>query len=183
MATGKQTAAKPEGGDGKATPAAAVPAWKFLRHGLALGAAVLIADLVSKWVIVELVMDPPRVVPVLPGFNIILTYNRGVSFSLCDACGPYVLSALALAVCAGLVWWLRKAETPMLGLALGAIIGGALGNVVDRLRFGAVVDFLDVYLPVTGWPHWPAFNVADSGVFLGVIFVLADGIFAGRAKT
>jgi signal peptidase II len=71
----------------------------------------------------------------------------------------------------------------MLGLALGAIIGGALGNVVDRLRFGAVVDFLDVYLPVTGWPHWPAFNVADSGVFLGVIFVLADGIFAGRAKT
>lgn len=183
MATGKQTTAKPEGGDGGEAPAAIVPAWKFLRPGLALGAAVLIADLVSKWVILELVMDPPRVVPVLPGFNLILTYNRGVSFSLCDDCGRYVLSALALAVCAGLVWWLRKAETPMLGLAIGAIIGGALGNVVDRLRFGAVVDFLDVYVPGTDWPHWATFNVADSAVVLGVIFVLADGIFAGRAKT
>ena len=167
--------------DGAAAPdEAAVANWTFLPIGLAGAAIVLAADQISKWVIVDLVMDPPRIISVLPVFNLVLVYNRGVSFGLCDSCGAYVLSALAVAVSGGLVWWLRKAETRLLALALGVIIGGAIGNVVDRLRFEAVVDFLDFFIP--GYAHGPAFNVADSAIFAGVAIILLDAFIAGRVK-
>lgn len=156
-----------------------------LRLALVLAGAVFGLDQLSKWLILELVMDPPRVVPVLPFFNLVLVFNRGVSFGLFgshSAWGPYLLSALAVAVAVALAFWARRAETPLLAGAIGAIIGGAIGNVVDRLRFGAVVDFLDVYLPGTALPHWPAFNVADSAIVVGVVLVALDGLFAGRGK-
>ena len=126
-------------------------------------------------------MDPPRIIPVLPIFNIVLVHNTGVSFGLFGDAGQYVLSAVALAVCGGLIWWLRGAETRLLAIGIGAIIGGALGNVIDRVRLGAVVDFLDFY--IAGYPHFPAFNLADSAITVGVCLVLVDGLFAGRAKT
>lgn len=156
-----------------------------LRLSLGLAGAVFVLDQLSKWVILELVMDPPRVVPVLPFFNLVLVHNRGVSFGLFggdSAWGPYVLSALAVAVSVALVFWARRADTRLLAGAIGAIIGGAIGNVIDRLRFGAVVDFLDFHLPGTGLPHWPAFNVADSAIVVGVALVALDGLFAGRRK-
>jgi signal peptidase II len=83
-----------------------------------------------------------------------------------------------IAVC--LIFWLRQAERRLIALALGFIIGGAVGNVVDRLLHGAVVDFLDFHL--AGWHFW-AFNVADSGISVGVVLLLIDGLFAGREKS
>jgi signal peptidase II len=158
----------------------------FRLFGLGLGVAALIIvlDQLSKWVILKnFDMVAPRVIPVFPGFNLVLVYNKGVSFGQMAWLGPWTLSALALAISVALVFWLRKAETRLLATALGIVIGGAIGNVIDRIRFGAVVDFLDVYIPGTDWPHWPAFNVADSAIVVGVGLIILDGLFAERSKS
>lgn len=155
---------------------------RLFRLGLGMALVVLVLDQASKWVIRDIVMVPPRTIPVFPSFNLALVYNPGVSFGQMDWLGPWALSALAIAISAGLVVWLRKAETTLLAAALGIIIGGAIGNVIDRIRFGAVVDFLDFYVPGTDWPHWPAFNVADSAIVVGVGLIILDGLIAERAK-
>lgn len=157
-----------------------------MRLTLLLAAAVLLLDQLSKWAMVELVLDDRRRIAVLPFFNFSLVYNPGISFGLLGsdaAWGPYVLSAVAVAVCVALFFWARRAETRMLAVAIGLVIGGAIGNVIDRLRFGAVVDFLDFYIPGTQLPHWPAFNVADAAIVIGVGLILVDGLFASRAKS
>ena len=159
------------------------PATWRLGGGAAL--AVLVLDQASKWLVLAWAMQPPRVVPVAPFFNLVLArWNRGISFSLFDSgapVAPWILSGLALGIVAGLVWWLRRLDRRWPALGVGLVIGGALGNVVDRLRFGAVVDFLDFHL--AGF-HWPAFNLADSAISVGVAVLLADGLFARpeRAK-
>lgn len=157
-----------------------------MKLALILAALVLLFDQLSKWAVVELVMSPPRTIPVTGFFNLILTHNCGVSFGflndaeLCDSViMPWVLSLLAVAVVAGLFYWLKRQPERLLALAIGLVAGGALGNVVDRLRVGAVVDFLDFHL--SGTLHWPAFNLADSAITLGVLVLLIDGLF-GRSS-
>lgn len=167
-------------------------AWVFWA-GLAVAVVVALLDQVSKWAITSLVMDPACVappftqpgcaIPVLSFFNLTLVYNPGVTFGLGGELGPLVLSALALAIAVGLVVWLRRVDSLLLAIAVGGIIGGAIGNVIDRLRFGAVVDFLDVYIPGSALPHWPAFNLADSAIVVGVGIIVIDGLIAGRGKT
>jgi signal peptidase II len=100
---------------------------------------------------------------------------------------PQALSAFAILVSAGLIYWLSRVENRLIALGIGFIAGGALGNVIDRFRFGAVFDFLDFYLTTGGgreW-HWPAFNLADSSIFVGVALLLFDGLFhrVDRART
>jgi signal peptidase II len=94
--------------------------------------------------------------------------------------GPYILSALALAIAAGMLVWLFRASRAIPAVALGLVIGGALGNVIDRLRLGAVFDFIDVHL---GSYHWPAFNLADSALSIGVVLLIIDGLFDGGGKS
>ncbi|WP_207478075.1 signal peptidase II [Arenibaculum pallidiluteum] len=151
--------------------------------GLAAALVCILLDQASKWWILEVVMQPPRVIEVTSFFNLVLAWNRGVSFSLFyshhDAM-PWVLSALALGIVAYLLNWLRRAERAWTALALGLVIGGALGNVIDRVRFQAVVDFLDVH--AAGW-HWPAFNVADAGICVGVAMLVLDGLFVRPEKS
>jgi signal peptidase II len=114
-------------------------------------------------------------------FNLVLTFNRGVSFGLFNAAGgtgnALVFSLVAGAIVLGLVWWLGRATSPLLAVAIGMIIGGAVGNVVDRIRLGEVVDFLDFH--IGSW-HWPAFNLADSAICLGVAALLLDGLLLRR---
>jgi signal peptidase II len=117
-------------------------------------------------------------------FNLVLTYNRGMSFGLFNTgagggAGPGALlfSLAAAMIVAGLVYWLSRVTSPLLAIAIGLIIGGAVGNVVDRIRLGAVVDFLDFH--VGPW-HWPAFNVADSAICVGVAAMLLDGLLLHR---
>ncbi len=144
----------------------------------ALGAVlVIILDQISKWVILTQVMDPPATLTVLPIFDLVLAWNRGVSFSMfsSDAAHiPYLLAGFALLVAVVLGFWLRRVRNPLPAWGLGLVIGGALGNVIDRLRFGAVIDFL--YFHYAGW-GWPAFNVADSAITVGVGLLLIDGLF------
>jgi signal peptidase II len=85
--------------------------------------------------------------------------------------------ALAGVVSIGLLWWLGRVETRLAALSIGLVLGGAVGNVVDRLRFGAVFDFLDVH--AWGW-HWPAFNLADSAISVGVVLLLLESLSGAR---
>ncbi|MCC7272132.1 MAG: signal peptidase II [Alphaproteobacteria bacterium] len=154
-------------------------------RGFALAAAVLAADQATKaWAIDYLAVQAPlgrgRVEPVTDFFNLVVVWNRGVSFGLFQADAAITrwgLAAIALAVAVGLSFWLVRARHGLVAAALGLIIGGALGNVVDRVRFGAVFDFLDFH--AMGY-HWPAFNIADAGISVGVAALLIDGLFGRR---
>ncbi len=154
----------------------------LFRKGLSLAALVLILDQVTKWWILDAVMQPPRVIPVTPFFNLVMGWNRGISFGMLDSgsqAATWILSLVALAITAVLVVWLYRAERLRIALGIGLIIGGALGNLVDRVRWGAVLDFLDFYV---GDYHWPAFNVADSGITVGAAVLILDSLFH-REKT
>ncbi len=152
----------------------------MMRFGLILAGSVVVLDQLTKWVIVVQVMDPPRVIPVLPFFNLVLVHNRGASFGILNmgaAWVPWLLSVVAVVIAGVLLVWLRRAETRLLAASLGLIIGGATGNVIDRIAHGAVVDFLDIF---AGRYHWPAFNVADSAITVGVVILLIDALIPRR---
>ncbi len=153
------------------------------RLGLLLIAVIFAADQLSKLVMVELLLDrpwPQQILVLPPWFNLTVVWNRGVSFGLLAADSQeaaWLLSALAIAVSIGLGLWLRRADTRLTALALGAIIGGALGNVVDRLRWGAVFDFFD--FSGLWFPY--VFNVADAAISIGVAALVLDGLIGHKA--
>jgi len=139
---------------------------------LALAGGIILADFATKaWMLATFRLH--EALAVTPFFNLVLVFNPGASFSfLADAGGwqRWFFVALALAISAWLIVMLRRhARERLLPTAFALMLGGALGNVIDRLRFGAVVDFLDFH--AFGW-HWPAFNVADSAITIGVILLL-----------
>ena len=103
-----------------------------------------------------------------------------MSFGLFNGDGglnALLFSLVAAAIVTVLIYWLSRVESPLLAVAIGLIIGGAIGNVIDRIRLGAVVDFLDFH---AGSWHWPAFNVADSAICIGVAVMLLDGLLLRR---
>jgi signal peptidase II len=134
-----------------------------------------------------IVKPHPFGISILPFFSLVEAWNPGISFSLLRGAGPLVLSSIAILVSLGLIYWLTRIETKLTAFGIGCVAGGALGNVIDRVRFGKVFDFLDFFIPVGGGDvfHWPAFNLADSAITVGVILLLFDGLFhrVDRAKT
>ena len=154
----------------------------LLRRGLAIALLSLALDQASKALILGVVMDPPRVIPITPFFNLTLGFNRGVSFGLLSTeaeFGRWALTALSLVIVGGFVIWLARTKSRWEAIGVGAIIGGALGNVADRVRQGAVTDFLDFY--VGNW-HWPAFNLADASITLGVAALLLAPLVERRVS-
>ena len=152
----------------------------YTRQGLLLALVVFIADQILKLWMLDLVFDPPRVLVMTSFFNLAPVWNRGVSFGMFSSQQdwmPLILSAVAVAISIGLVVWLRRAPSRLMALALGLVIGGAIGNVIDRLRYGAVVDFLDFH--VMGY-HWPAFNIADAAICIGVVLILWYELFQAK---
>jgi signal peptidase II len=150
----------------------------------------IFADQLSKWWIIERVFKPgPTIeffqwlvvsggrdtfapISVLPFFNLVMVWNKGISFGMFqqqDQMMPYILSVLGLCVAGGFLIWSRNTKSLLMQIATGFIVGGALGNIWDRLRFGAVADFFDVY---AGTYHWPAFNIADCAITVGVVCLL-----------
>lgn len=153
---------------------------RWVGLGLTIAFVVLVLDQLSKWWILGRVMQPPRLIEVTPFFNLLLVWNRGVSFGLFNndaGWNVYVLPAVALIIVAGLGYWLWRVERRLIAVAIGMIMGGAIGNVIDRMRFGAVVDFLDVHIFDY---HWPAFNIADSGITIGAIILVAEAVLPRR---
>jgi lipoprotein signal peptidase len=155
----------------------------------ALGAVaalvVLVADQVSKWWVVD-VLHLPQLgqIVLLPMLNFTMVWNRGVTFGLLTSFGDssyLLLAAVALAVVIALVVWLRRAESRLVAISLGAIVGGALANVIDRLRFGAVIDFIHAH--IGDW-SWYVFNLADAAIVCGVAALVIDSLLprARRAR-
>ena len=148
-----------------------------LSLGLLIAILAVFIDQLSKWWILVFVMDPPKVISVTPFFNLVLTWNKGVSFGMFNDqgdSGALILSAIAILITLVLIFWLTKAKTNITAIGLSAIIGGAIGNVIDRLTHGAVLDFLDFYVNNV---HWPAFNAADSFITIGAITLIWESLF------
>lgn len=159
----------------------------MLRIGLILATLVLAADQATKWYML-FVLGLPVVghVPLIAigpfGFDLTMVWNRGVTFGLFSGSGAWnhlILAGLALVVSGFLLRWLSRSETRLVTYALGAVIGGAIGNVIDRVRFGAVVDFVDVH--AWGW-HWYVFNVADAAIVCGVLALVVDALIRPETK-
>ena len=151
-----------------------------IKPWLWLAAALVVVDQISKWIVLGS-LHPGETRYVAPFFNWVLTFNSGAAFSfLADAGGwqRWLFTLLALAVSVWIVTLLRRHSSEFrLSLALTLVLGGALGNLIDRVRFGSVVDFIQWH--VAGY-YWPAFNVADSAITLGAVFLVWDQ-FAGKA--
>lgn len=156
---------------------------------------LIIFDQVSKWFVSEhfirgtepmglmaWLMDAPDRLPygevaVLPFFNFVMVWNKGISFGLFNNetdYGPLILIVLSLLVTIWFGIWLTRCQNKMQCAGLVLVISGAVGNMIDRMRFGAVADFLDFH--VFGY-HWPAFNVADSCIVVGVVILMIHALF------
>lgn len=161
--------------------------------GLITAVVSVVLDQLTKFIMVEKVMRPEgmtdtpyftdKVIDVLPFFALRMSWNAGISFSLFSSGATVtwlLLLAVQISVTIGLLFWLRTLDRLWLQVGAGLIIGGALGNIIDRAIFRAVVDFLDFY-----WGNWhfPTFNVADICISLGAGLWLLDAIFAGQKHT
>jgi signal peptidase II len=163
----------------------------MLRPGLVLAAIVFALDQASKaWVLNGLRFSPPGCLenhvgcgylPISPIFDLRMVWNYGVSFGMLRAdsgFGRWALVAMSAAIAGVFLWWLRDTKSRLTGIALGLVIGGALGNMIDRIRFGAVADFFDfsgLYFP------W-VFNVADSAITVGAALLALDFALGGEKK-
>ncbi|MFD2204388.1 signal peptidase II [Kiloniella antarctica] len=160
----------------------------MILRALILALIIVGLDQASKWFILLEVMNPPRVIEVTEFFNLVLTYNTGVSFGLFGSDSewrPFLLAGVAFVIVIGLFVWLSKEPTKMIAVSVGLISGGAIGNVIDRLVHVGVVDFLSFsisWLPWQMFNPWPAFNLADSIIFVGVLVLLYDGLFLTSSK-
>lgn len=151
-------------------------------RALALVLAILVLDQASKHLVLERIA-PMTGIEVTSFLNIVLVWNPGISFGLFasgGAAGTWLLVALTLAIAVALVVWFWRERRGLPRLALALVLAGAAGNLIDRLRFGAVVDFLDFHLQ--GY-HWPAFNVADSAIVAGAALLMMDGLFLSRTTS
>lgn len=150
-----------------------------------LAALVFIIDIGSKLLVMNTMeYGWPNRIELLPFFNLLYVHNYGAAFSfLSDAGGwqRWLFTAIALGVCGLLVYWMRRAPAShkLANSAYALIIGGALGNLFDRLYHGFVVDFLDFYV---GTYHWPAFNIADTAICIGAGLIILEGFITDKKK-
>lgn len=154
--------------------------------GLVTAAVATFLDQASKLVLLYVfgfrTMLPGEAVPVLPFFNLVMTWNPGISYGLFPATGlgTVLLVLFSLAAVSGLGWWLWHAERRALTVGLGLIVGGALGNLVDRLVYGKVADFFHFH--AFGY-DWYVFNVADVAITFGVLALLYDSLSRPETRT
>jgi signal peptidase II len=151
---------------------------------LLLAASVVSLDRFTKY-LASTHLPFGEAVPVLPVLNLRLLHNTGAAFSfLSDAGGwqRWAFSLLAMIVSLGIVFWLRSlaGRQRLLPCALAFIMGGALGNLWDRVAAGYVIDFIEVYYDRFGWPPFPAFNVADSAITVGAALLMVDALLGRR---
>ena len=150
--------------------------------GLFLGLFVLLADQWSKyWVLYGLDLPARGVVRILPVLNFALVWNHGVTFGLLAGDNAAsILIAIAVIVVIVLLTWLWRGKTLSTTLAVGAITGGAIGNIISRVRYGAVVDFIDAH--IGAW-HWYVFNIADAAIVCGVGALIIESLMSGKPSS
>ncbi len=155
---------------------AAKPFTRLGAAAFALAACVIVVDqMVKAWILVGLDLPGRVSTPFLGPIHLTMVWNQGVSFGLLRAdhdLARWALTIFSLIVAVVLAWWARNSTRPLMGLGLGLVMGGAIGNAIDRFRFGAVVDFVDVTRLMFPW----VFNVADSAICVGVALLLLDSL-------
>lgn len=141
---------------------------------IVIAGVVIILDQFSKYYVFNLLHNlDTKELAILPFFNLVTVYNYGVSFGMFNDLnyGSTILSVITAIITLVLLIWLWRCTNKYSRLALAFVIGGAIGNIIDRIMYGAVADFLDFYI---GTYHWPAFNVADSCIFIGVCLLIFE---------
>jgi signal peptidase II len=160
----------------------------FAPLGVLAAVIVLTADQASKWWVLNMLdLQGLRQVVLLPVLNLTMVWNRGVTFGLLNGFGSWghiVLAVIALVVVAALCVWLLRAQNALSAVSIGAIAGGAVGNVIDRLRFGAVVDFIHAHV-ATPWGDvsWYVFNIADAAIVCGVGALIIESLGTSRRQS
>lgn len=152
----------------------------MIRYGGIAALVVFMVDRISKWWFIDVFELPSKgVVEILPIFDVVMVWNRGVSFGFLDGLGRWPLVGLNLVIVSVLIYWLKSANNKLLALSLGLVIGGALGNIYDRLKFEAVADFFQFH-----WESWyfAVFNVADSFIFIGAVLLIFNSSFGSEAN-
>jgi len=146
-------------------------------------AVTLVADQVSKLILIDVMeANAFRPIEITGFFNLVMVWNRGVSFGMLgggEETTRWLLTIFAVVVACALVVWMRRQELRRQVIAIGLVAGGALGNAIDRVVYGAVADFFDVH--VSGW-SWPAFNIADSAITVGVVILVIDALLTSRSS-
>ncbi len=144
--------------------------------GFAIALVIFVMDQLSKFIILQQPeLSGYNSIEITSFFNIVLVFNRGVSFGMFAGQNqPLLLIGISLIILVILLMWLYKNQSLMVAIGIGSTIGGAVGNIIDRARYGAVVDFLDFHIADL---HWPAFNIADSFVFIGVVVLCIYSMF------
>lgn len=144
--------------------------------GMLISAFTMLLDQWSKWYIMQVLRVEEGEIHLLSFFKLVMVWNQGISFGMMSGNSGmwrWVLVALAAIITGILLVWLWRSVRLYDAVALGLVIGGAAGNVIDRFRFGAVADFFYFY---HGELYWPAFNIADSAIFIGVVLLCWDSI-------
>lgn len=149
---------------------------------IVISVLLLVLDQWTKWYVAK-IFDPGQVLPVFPGFNLVLAFNRGAAFSFLAQAGGWqvwffgLLAVIVIVVMVRLLW--RYSVYSLFSLSLTCIIAGAAGNLIDRALRGYVIDFLDFY-----WNgmHWPAFNVADIAICVGAGLLILDELLGVRTR-
>lgn len=153
-------------------------------YGLIIALATLALDQLSKyWMLHVFKLADRAPVEIMPFLNLDVVWNTGISFGMLNQFGmnnAMVLVMISVFICAALFGWLHKVQEASMARAIGFVLGGALGNIIDRYRFGSVFDFIDLHLG--NW-HWPAFNVADAAICLGVFLILINGVWQKLKST
>lgn len=145
--------------------------------GLGFALVAFLADQFSKQQMLHFFENHTSPVEVFSGFDLVEAWNTGVSFSMFNdggLWGTVLLSVFSAVIVSCLIYWLYQEQSRLVQVSLGMIIGGALGNLADRIRFGAVYDFLDFYYHTY---HWPAFNVADALICFGAFLIICHTVF------
>jgi signal peptidase II len=169
-----------------AAAAAPIAPRAHLRTGLAAALVIGVVDqLVKLWLIFVFDLGSRGVVRIAPFLDLVLVWNTGISYGLFQQdsdLGRWILLGFKLLAVALLLVWLVRANSRLMALALGLIIGGALGNAVDRLAYGAVADFVLFHITTASWQfRWYVFNVADAAIVAGVAGLLYDSLRGERA--
>lgn len=159
---------------------------KLFFYGILIAIILAIFDLFSKKIIFEIIdknylQNGSDYIEILPFFNLVKVWNNGVSFGMFNSLenSQIIFSILVSAISLFIIFWLYRNQEKYMMIALSLILGGAIGNLSDRIHNGAVADFLDFY--AFGY-HWPAFNLADSYVFIGVFMLIIDDFLLKNKK-
>lgn len=148
------------------------------KKSLIVALTIIALDQINKWYMIDII-NIKEPIEVTSFFNLVMVWNRGISFGMFQHAfySPIIFTFLAILIIIALLFWLKNTDSMIEIISIGLVIGGAIGNVIDRIKYGAVADFYDFH--AAGY-HWPAFNIADMAVFIGAVMLCICSLFCKK---